>query len=66
MKGDWSGKTLLVMAGGTGGHIYPALACAQLVLAQGGSVHWLGTKNGLEAEIAPAEGLDISYIDISG
>ena len=66
MKGDWSGKTLLVMAGGTGGHIYPALACAQLVLAQGGSVHWLGTKKGLEAEIVPAEGFDISFIDISG
>lgn len=66
MNASWSGKTLLVMAGGTGGHIYPALACAQRVIEQGGRVCWLGTKRGLESQIVPAAGINIEYIDIAG
>jgi len=63
---SWSGKTMLVMAGGTGGHIYPALACAQKVLDNGGNVVWLGTRRGLESDIIPKTGIDIQYIDIAG
>ncbi|MFC3153538.1 undecaprenyldiphospho-muramoylpentapeptide beta-N-acetylglucosaminyltransferase [Litoribrevibacter euphylliae] len=70
MKGqhnsEWSGKTMLVMAGGTGGHIYPAMACAHEVLAKGGRVVWLGTRAGLESELVPKAGIDIEYIDIAG
>ncbi|GLQ33255.1 undecaprenyldiphospho-muramoylpentapeptide beta-N-acetylglucosaminyltransferase [Litoribrevibacter albus] len=62
----WSGKTMLVMAGGTGGHIYPAMACANEVIKQGGQVVWLGTKKGLESEIVPKSGIPIEYIDIAG
>jgi UDP-N-acetylglucosamine--N-acetylmuramyl-(pentapeptide) pyrophosphoryl-undecaprenol N-acetylglucosamine transferase len=65
-QSGWAGKTLLVMAGGTGGHIYPALACAQQVIAEGGEVYWLGTRKGLEAEIIPRAGIPIKYIDIAG
>lgn len=65
-KDVWTGKTMMVMAGGTGGHIYPALACAHEVLAQGGRVVWLGTRVGLESEIVPNAGIDIEYIDIAG
>ncbi len=62
----WQGKTMLVMAGGTGGHIYPAMACAQSVIQQGGRVVWLGTRRGLESELVPKAGIPIEYIDIAG
>jgi UDP-N-acetylglucosamine--N-acetylmuramyl-(pentapeptide) pyrophosphoryl-undecaprenol N-acetylglucosamine transferase len=38
------GKNVLIMAGGTGGHVFPALACAREFQARGYSVHWLGTR----------------------
>jgi UDP-N-acetylglucosamine--N-acetylmuramyl-(pentapeptide) pyrophosphoryl-undecaprenol N-acetylglucosamine transferase len=63
---QWQGKTLMVMAGGTGGHIYPAMACAKQVLAEGGQVCWLGTRRGLESSIVPEAGLPIEYLDIAG
>ena len=43
-------KSVVVMAGGTGGHVFPALAVAQYLQAQGVNIHWLGTKNGIEAD----------------
>jgi len=57
---------LLVMAGGTGGHIFPGLAVAQELEAQGWHIHWLGTANKMEANIVPKQGYGISFIDISG
>jgi len=57
---------LLVMAGGTGGHIFPGLAVADELKAQGWRIHWLGTENKMEASIVPKYGYDISFIDISG
>jgi len=54
------------MAGGTGGHIFPALAVAKKLLAQGHIVHWLGTKNSMEDNIASANNIQIHYISISG
>ncbi|WP_315982804.1 glycosyltransferase [Aliamphritea spongicola] len=44
-------KTLLVMAGGTGGHVFPALACADVLREQGINVEWLGTAAGIEARL---------------
>jgi UDP-N-acetylglucosamine--N-acetylmuramyl-(pentapeptide) pyrophosphoryl-undecaprenol N-acetylglucosamine transferase len=41
------------MAGGTGGHVFPALACAREFQARGYSVHWLGTPRGIENELVP-------------
>lgn len=60
------GKTILIMAGGTGGHVFPALACARLLVEQGYQVHWLGTRRGIEAELIPAAGITIHYIDVQG
>ncbi len=57
---------ILIMAGGTGGHIYPALAVAEQLREQGVEVRWLGTRSGLEAEVVPKANIAIDYIRISG
>lgn len=57
---------ILIMAGGTGGHVFPALACAREFQARGYRVHWLGTPRGIENELVPAAGLPLHLIDISG
>lgn len=58
--------TLLVMAGGTGGHIFPGLAVAEKLKSEGWHIHWLGTAERMEADIVPAHGFEISFITISG
>lgn len=58
--------TLLVMAGGTGGHIFPGLAVAEKLINEGWAIHWLGTADRMEADIIPAHGFAISFISISG
>lgn len=60
------GANVLIMAGGTGGHVFPALACAREFQARGYSVHWLGTPRGIENELVPAAGLPLHLIDVSG
>ncbi|MFC3607171.1 undecaprenyldiphospho-muramoylpentapeptide beta-N-acetylglucosaminyltransferase [Stutzerimonas tarimensis] len=57
---------VLVMAGGTGGHVFPALACAREFQARGYKVHWLGTPRGIENELVPAAGLPLHLIPVSG
>lgn len=61
-----SGQTVLIMAGGTGGHVFPALAVANRLRELGVQVHWLGTRRGIEADVIPAAGIPISYIRIAG
>jgi UDP-N-acetylglucosamine--N-acetylmuramyl-(pentapeptide) pyrophosphoryl-undecaprenol N-acetylglucosamine transferase len=61
-----SGRPILIMAGGTGGHVYPALAVAQSLQARSRDVVWLGTERGLEARVVPAAGIDIEWISIRG
>tara|TARA_B100000745_G_scaffold200034_1_gene131941 strand:+ start:12399 stop:13490 length:1092 start_codon:yes stop_codon:yes gene_type:complete len=58
--------TLLIMAGGTGGHIFPALAVFRELEQSGWHGHWFGTQLGLEAKIIPKEGIAISYLDVKG
>jgi len=58
--------TLLVMAGGTGGHIFPGIAVAEALVQQGWKIHWLGTAERMEAEIVPKNGYPISFINIAG
>lgn len=57
---------VLVMAGGTGGHVFPALACAREFQARGYKVHWLGTPRGIENELVPAAGFPLHLIQVSG
>lgn len=57
---------VLIMAGGTGGHVFPALACAREFQARGYAVHWLGTPNGIENELVPQAGLPLHLIQVSG
>jgi UDP-N-acetylglucosamine--N-acetylmuramyl-(pentapeptide) pyrophosphoryl-undecaprenol N-acetylglucosamine transferase len=57
---------VLIMAGGTGGHVFPALACAREFQARGYAVHWLGTPRGIENELVPQAGLPLHLIDVSG
>ena len=60
------GKRALVMAGGTGGHIFPALAVAQALQAQGWHITWLGTPGSMESQIVPKQGIELQTIDFSG
>lgn len=57
---------LLVMAGGTGGHVYPALAVAERLRAEGVEVVWIGTQAGLEARAVPAAGFEIEWVNVKG
>ncbi|WP_163935549.1 undecaprenyldiphospho-muramoylpentapeptide beta-N-acetylglucosaminyltransferase [Paraferrimonas sp. SM1919] len=59
-------RKLLVMAGGTGGHVFPALAVAKELAQQGWQIHWLGTPKRMEAQLVPQHGIDISFIDVEG
>ena len=59
-------KRLLIMAAGTGGHIFPGLAIAQTVSARGWQVSWLGTTHGMEHDIVPRHGIDMDTIDFAG
>ena len=52
--------------GGTGGHVIPALAVARELRARGHAVRFIGTRRGLEAKLAPAEGFPIEWIEIGG
>ncbi|GAA0354365.1 undecaprenyldiphospho-muramoylpentapeptide beta-N-acetylglucosaminyltransferase [Bowmanella denitrificans] len=57
---------IMIMAGGTGGHVFPGLAVADWLAAQGWQIHWLGTAQKMEAKVVPAAGYPISFLSISG
>jgi UDP-N-acetylglucosamine--N-acetylmuramyl-(pentapeptide) pyrophosphoryl-undecaprenol N-acetylglucosamine transferase len=59
-------KRYLIMAGGTGGHVFPALAIAEAIQQHGDEVYWLGTKQGLEAKLVPQADIPIQYISVNG
>ena len=57
---------IMIMAGGTGGHVFPALAVAQFLQDKGHAVSWLGTQNGIEARLVPEAGFTIDWLTVSG
>ncbi|HEX7892132.1 MAG TPA: undecaprenyldiphospho-muramoylpentapeptide beta-N-acetylglucosaminyltransferase [Ramlibacter sp.] len=59
-------RTALVMAGGTGGHIFPGLAVAEALRARGWRVHWLGAPDSMEAQLVPPRGFPLETIDFGG
>jgi UDP-N-acetylglucosamine--N-acetylmuramyl-(pentapeptide) pyrophosphoryl-undecaprenol N-acetylglucosamine transferase len=61
-----SNPKVLIMAGGTGGHVFPALTIATELLARGTRVEWLGTRHGIEARVIANTSIPLHYIAVSG
>ncbi|MBB3047077.1 UDP-N-acetylglucosamine--N-acetylmuramyl-(pentapeptide) pyrophosphoryl-undecaprenol N-acetylglucosamine transferase [Litorivivens lipolytica] len=61
-----NGKRVLVMAGGTGGHVFPALAVAKALKANGVEVQWIGTERGIEARVVPANDIPLNLLPVQG
>jgi UDP-N-acetylglucosamine--N-acetylmuramyl-(pentapeptide) pyrophosphoryl-undecaprenol N-acetylglucosamine transferase len=59
-------RTIMIMAGGTGGHVFPALAVADYLREQGWRVVWLGAKTGMEATLVPQHGYEMAWLRFSG
>ncbi|MBK6004464.1 undecaprenyldiphospho-muramoylpentapeptide beta-N-acetylglucosaminyltransferase [Ramlibacter ginsenosidimutans] len=59
-------KTALVMAGGTGGHIFPGLAVAEALRARGWDVHWLGAPDSMESRLVPPRGFPLETVAFGG
>ena len=59
-------RPVLIMAGGTGGHVFPALAVAERLRERGVPVVWMGTRRGLEATLVPKAGIPMEWIGVAG
>ena len=59
-------KTILLMAGGTGGHIFPALAVGKELQQQGWKLHWLGSEGGMEEELVPKHDIKMTLLPVKG
>jgi UDP-N-acetylglucosamine--N-acetylmuramyl-(pentapeptide) pyrophosphoryl-undecaprenol N-acetylglucosamine transferase len=66
MSGATILRPIMVMAGGTGGHVFPALAVARALGEHSRRVVWLGTRLGLEARVVPAAGIDMEWVSVQG
>lgn len=59
-------STVVIMAGGTGGHVFPALAVAQALIECGKICHWIGTDKGIEARIVPENNIPLHCLQVKG
>ena len=59
-------RVALVVAGGTGGHVFPALATARVLQRRGYEIVWLGTQRGIESRLVPAAGIPVEWLSVSG
>lgn len=59
-------QPVMIMAGGTGGHVYPALAVADELRSRGVPVIWLGTRKGIESRLVPEAGISIDWLGVNG
>ena len=57
---------IIVMAGGTGGHVFPALAVAKPLAESGYRIIWIGNRNGMEAEMVPKHGFEMAWLSFGG
>ncbi len=59
-------RTIMIMAGGTGGHVFPGLAVADHMRDLGWRVIWLGARSGMEAKLVPSRGYEMAWLNFSG
>lgn len=59
-------NVLVIMAGGTGGHVFPGLAVANFMREKDWNIEWIGTADKMEAQLVPKHGFDIHFITIGG
>ena len=59
-------RRIVIMAGGTGGHVFPALAVAHYLIEQNWQLSWIGTQKGMESCVIPENNIEIDWLSVNG